>query len=86
MFIQNYFYGAHWATVGVAPIPPRGSLLPLLATELQGRKHLLVTAHLENSQTNKQATSQPAIVQSVEPPAVLGRRRRRSAARGDPII
>lgn len=58
MFIQNYFYGAHWATVGVAPIPPRGSLLPLLATELQGRKHLLVTAHLENPQTNKQA-SQP---------------------------
>lgn len=34
---------------------------------LQGRKHLLVTAHLENSQTNKQASA------DCEPPAALGR-------------
>lgn len=43
------------------PPPPRcGTLLP-------GRKHLLVTAHLENSQTNKQASA------DCEPPAAVGR-------------
>lgn len=86
MFIQNYFYGAHWATVGVAPIPARGSLLPLLATELQGRKHLLVTAHLENPQTNKQASDRAVCRTTCRTRAEATTTIGRSAARGDPII
>lgn len=59
--------GQPWAWPQTALSAPQSHLLHGCGTLLPGRKHLLVTAHLENSQTNKQASA------DCEPPAAVGR-------------